>query len=140
MGKKISYFTPYPVAKSLQFVPHREDIQTTFDYGSYDVLLFVDFAGYDRIKPFTQKQETYFDDNTLIIIDHHLGDHPIATDLVLKDPSASSNCEWLYEHITSRRPKKITAEVATYLYLGLTTDSGNFMYETNSIRIMHNAL
>lgn len=140
IGKKISYFTPYPIAKSLQFVPHREEIQTTFDYGIYDILLFVDFTGYDRIKSFTQKHEAYFDKNTLIIIDHHLGDHPATTDLILKDPSASSNCEWIYEHVTWRRPEKITPEIATYLYLGLTTDSGNFMYESNSIRIMHNAL
>ncbi len=140
IGKKISYFTPYPVAKSLQFVPHREEIQTTFDYGKYDILLFLDFTGYDRIKLFTQGKESYFDGNTLIIIDHHLGDHPASTDLVLKDATASSNCEWIYEHITSRRPEKITPEIATYLYLGLTTDSGNFMYESNSVRIMHNAL
>jgi len=140
IGKKISYFTPYSVAKSLQFVPHREEIQTTFDYGKYDILLFLDFAGYDRIKSFTQEKESYFDDNTLIIIDHHIGDGPASTDLVLKDQSASSNCEWIYEHIVWRRPEKITPEIATYLYLGLTTDSGNFMYESDSVRIMHNAL
>jgi len=140
MGKKVSYFTPYPVTKFLQFVPHREDIQSTFDYGVYDLLVFVDFTGYGRIKAFTQNQETYFDNNTLIIIDHHLGDNPASTDLVLKDTNASSNCEWIYEHILARRPETITPEIATYLYLGLTTDSGNFMYETDSIRIMENAL
>lgn len=140
IGKKVSYFTPYPVAKSLQFVPHRDEIQTSFDYGNYDILLFVDFTGYDRIKPFTQNKESYFDENTLIIIDHHLGKHPATTDLVLKDPSASSNCERIYEHILSRRPDKITPEIATYLYIWLTTDSGNFMYESDSVRIMHNAL
>lgn len=139
MEKKVSYFTPYPVWKSLQFVPWREKLQTTYDYGAYDILLFVDFSSYDRIEPFTKNHEDHFDKSTLIIIDHHQWSHPEAADFVLKDIQVSSNCEWIYEHVKSRRPESISQEVATYLYLWLTTDSGNFMYEKDSIRLFKNA-
>lgn len=141
MNKKVSYFTPYPVGNSLHFVPWREKIQTTFDYDqSYDTLVFLDFSGYDRIKTFTQWNESYFDQKKLIIIDHHEWDHPKTAKFVYKDTQISSACELIYEYSTKRRPEKISEQVATYLYLWLTTDTGNFMYEKDSERTMKNAL
>lgn len=142
MDKNISYFTPYPVGQSLQFLPWREKIQTTFDYKAYDSILFLDFNNYSRIKPFTQWHEEYFDKQNIIIIDHHYGDTPLSVpqENILIDVTASSCCEWIYEHTHQWRPDSITVQVANYLYLWLTTDTGNFMYESNSPRTMQNAI
>jgi phosphoesterase RecJ-like protein len=142
MNKNISYFTPYPVGQSLQFLTWREKIQTTFDYGTYDNIIFVDFNNYNRIKLFTQWQEEYFNKQNIIIIDHHHGNTPtsVPEENVLIDVTASSCCERIYEHTSKWRPNSITTQIANYLYLGLTTDTGNFMYESNSPRTMQNAI
>lgn len=142
MGKNISYFTPYPVGKSLQFVAWWEKIQTGFDYETYDTLIFLDFNNYSRIKLFTQWNEEYFNKQNIIIIDHHYGDTPISVPQknILIDVTASSCCEWIYEHIIQRRPDNITPDIANYLYLWLTTDTGNFMHEPDSQRTMQNAI
>ncbi len=59
---------------------------------------------------------------------------------MLKDADAASCAELLYEISKEIRPELIDAEIATYRYLGLTTDTGNFQYEKDSIRTMSNAM
>jgi phosphoesterase RecJ-like protein len=108
----------------------------------YDIIIFVDFNNYSRIKLFTQSYEAYFDKQDIIIIDHHYGNTPesVPQENILIDVTASSCCEWIYEHASKWRPDSITIQIANYLYLGLTTDTGNFMYESNSQRTMQNAI
>jgi len=59
---------------------------------------------------------------------------------MIKDINASSSAELRFEHIQKRRKKAIDAEVATCFYLGLVTDSGNFLFDQNHERIFTNAL
>ncbi len=35
---------------------------------------------------------------------------------------------------------KLDADIATYWYMGLVTDTGNFQYEKDTIRTMNNAI
>lgn len=134
----MKYFTSVEPAKTYDFVPNIDKISTDFDYGQYDLMFFVDFSPLDRIPEITEGFEAYFATQNLVVIDHHLGDVPVGTVLALKDVHATSNCEWIYEHIKELWPEHIDAQVATYLYLGITTDSGNFMYDApdQSARIM----
>ena len=75
---------------------------------------------------------------TFVMIDHHQApeDYPQVT---FSDPSASSTCEMVYRFIEAMGDKAlINSDIATCLYTGLMTDTGNFKYPTttsNTLRI-----
>ena len=87
---------------------------------------------------FTAGQYDYFDSKPLIVIDHHLGDCP-GHALICKDTHADSNCERIFENTKKIWSDYYDEKVATYFYLGLATDTGNFQYDKQGSRSLHNA-
>lgn len=140
--KKVSYFTPSAPSKIFNFLPDIKKIKTNFDYAKYDLLIFTDFTWYLRIPKFTVNNEKYFDQNRLIIIDHHPEKTTPKHALVIKDITAMSTCEIIFEMTYKRRKKLYDKNIATYFYLWLTTDSGNFRFDqgAQTPRIFKNAL
>ncbi len=136
LGKNISYFTTIEPANSYYFIPWIDKIRTDFDYKTYDIIIFLDFSWYSRIQWFTQGHEDYFDSTYKIVIDHHL-DAKIRWNLELKDTQSTSCCGLLAEICQDIWPEYITPKIATYFYLGLTTDSGNFMRWYDAARDFH---
>lgn len=51
-----------------------------------------------------------------------------------------SNAELIYEICKEVYPEQLDADIATYLYMGLVTDSGNFQFEVDTVRTMSNAI
>lgn len=139
LGKKVEYFTPSPPSKVFSFLPSFPKIQTDFSYKKYDAIVFVDLSSYSRIGKFREENNKYFTQQKVIIFDHHPEEGP-ANALMIKDINASSSAELLFEYIQKRWKKAIDQEVATSFYLGLVTDSGNFMFDQNHERIFTNAL
>lgn len=138
MGKKVSYHTSPAPSRIFNFIPGYEKIQNDFDYkNKYDLIIFVDFSPYVRTV-FTKGKYDYFDNKPLIIIDHHLGDCPSHA-LVCKDSDADSNCEWIFENTKNIRSQWYDTDVATCLYLGISTDTGSFQYDKQWSRALHNA-
>lgn len=137
LGKTVSCYIPDSPSRIFADLPDIACISQKFDYGQYDCIMFLDFSTYNRIASFTTWYEQYFDSQYKIIIDHHICYHP-PWQLNLIDPSASSNCEWIYEHIVWHY--QIDSYIANYLYLGLMTDTGNFTYEQDSARTLSIAL
>lgn len=141
LWKHVGYFTTIAPSSSFLFLPHIDKIQTDFDYSDdWDLIIFVDFTPYSRIGKITEGHEAYFDNKPTLIVDHHIGDTVGPKAIVLKDVDASSNCELLYEITKELYPELLDAEIATYWYLGLLTDTGNFQFEVDSVRTMSNAL
>lgn len=138
-GKKVSYFTPTLPSKIFDFLKATKKIKTTFDYGTYDVLVFVDFSDYKRIDQLTKWHEQYFDDHALCIIDHHHGDEPKHA-LCIKDAESMSTAELVFEYAYKRWPKLFDKQIATSLYMWLTMDSWNFVYDIDHERVLGNAL
>ena len=62
-----------------------------------------------------------------IIIDHHQNDTDIYNDIYYRDPSFASAAEMIVDIIKTHH-LKVTQEAATYLYGGMVTDTGRFMY------------
>ena len=120
-------------------MPGIKKIKTKFDYKDYDLLVFVDLISYQRISPFADTQKKYFDTHTLIAIDHHLDTAPLHA-LTIHDTQVMSCAELIFEYAEKRRKKYIDKEVATALYLGLTMDSGNFLFDEDHERTFTNAL
>ena len=137
--KKISYFTPTWVSKIYSFLKWVEKIKSKFDYSKYDLIVFVDFSSYDRIKKFFENKQKYFDNNKIVVIDHHLWNW-INNSLIFKDISSMSTCEIILELFHKQWKKYFDSDIATYLYLWLTTDSWNFLFDIDHKRIFKNAL
>ena len=142
LGKDVKYFTTIKPAKTYSFVEWVEKISTDFDYADYDVLICVDFTPLDRISEFVKGHEDYFAQKDIVIIDHHYGNPPENAVLVIRDEDATSNCEWVFEHVREIWPELIDEKIATYFYLGLTTDSANFIHDepNQSARTLENAV
>lgn len=140
MGKNVSYFTPTKPSPIYDFLPKTNKILSDFDYWKYDVLIFLDFSDISRIQKFYDKNPTYFNSHETIIIDHHVYTEQHKNWKVISDDTATSACEVIFEYTYKRWPKLYDAQIATYLYLWLTTDSGNFRYDIDHKRILTNAL
>lgn len=137
--KKISYFVPNKPSKVFDFIKGIKKIKSNFDYKKYDLLIFVDFTWIDRIGIIGNANPWYFDTTPLLVFDHHIANGK-EKGLIIKDVKSISTCEILFEHTYTWWPKNYDKEIATYFYLGITSDSGNFLFGENHVRIFTNAL
>ncbi|MFA6800791.1 MAG: bifunctional oligoribonuclease/PAP phosphatase NrnA [Acholeplasmataceae bacterium] len=63
-----------------------------------------------------------------IIIDHHTNDTDVeAVSIFYRDDAYSSACEMIIDFAKEEK-LNVTSDVATYLYAGMVTDTGRFMY------------
>ena len=72
-----------------------------------------------------------------VIIDHHKPELEPVNTAIYRDPEEISTCSLLYDLCSQWWPELIDSQVATYLYMGLSTDSGNFRYDEGeqSVRV-----
>ena len=68
------------------------------------------------------------------IIDHH-PDIELTADIVILDSKRSSACELVYEFFTSQEIH-ISKNIATYLMIGVLSDTGNFQHSNTSTRVL----
>ena len=96
-----------------------------------DLVICTDFNAPSRIGALGDKMLTLACPK--LMIDHHL--HPTDfADFIVSDPEASSTCELVYEVLTTLQAK-LSTDIATCLYTGLMTDTGNFSYNSNRPQI-----
>jgi bifunctional oligoribonuclease and PAP phosphatase NrnA len=137
--KQVRYFVPNKPSKIFDFIKNIQRLKSNFDYKNYELLIFVDFTWINRIGIISQAKPSYFEKKPIVIFDHHLGDgldHGIA----IKDVTSISTCEILFEQTHKRRPDLYDKDIATYFYLGITSDSGNFLFEEDHIRTFSNVV
>ena len=98
------------------------------------VILFLDTANPEHMASgFRAWQETYFSSRTVIVIDHHKSNSRYGNINIVDDKAASA-CELITEIVQELYPEEITEEIATYLFLWVSTDTGNFIYDKDSVR------
>ena len=106
-----------------------------------DLFICTDFNDPKRIGPMGEKMLA--NPAKKILIDHHLmanGEWLRANvDEVHSFPEASSSCEIVYKLLTDEWLKvsgeRLTTEIATCIYTGLMTDTGNFSYNSANCEI-----
>lgn len=94
-----------------------------------DLFICTDFNDPKRIGPMGEKMMA--NPSPKILIDHHLkgqSDKEI-WDLDYSHPEASSACEIVYGLISNQH-SAISCQIATCIYTGLMTDTGNFSYNS----------
>jgi phosphoesterase RecJ-like protein len=96
-----------------------------------DLVICTDFNAPSRIGALADKMLTLACPK--LMIDHHL--HPTDfADFIVSEPEASSTCELVYE-VLSTLNSQLSTPIATCLYTGLMTDTGNFSYNSNRPQI-----
>jgi len=65
---------------------------------------------------------SYFKEKPLIVFDHHI-DNGINQGIIIKDTKSISTCEILFEQTYKWWPHLYDKDIATYFYLGITSDS-----------------
>ncbi|NTW26887.1 MAG: bifunctional oligoribonuclease/PAP phosphatase NrnA [Candidatus Moranbacteria bacterium] len=100
------------------------------DLKSYDAAIGCDSVerGFQNILPSLPEK------TATIIIDHH-PDITITADVVIIDSRRSSACELVYEYLSSQSAH-ISKSIATYLMIGILSDTGNFQHANTSSRVM----
>ncbi len=106
------------------------EIPTKLDLKNYDAVIACDSVerGFQAILP-TLPEKT-----ATVIIDHH-PDITISADVVILDATSSSACELIYEYLSSQNIH-ITKNIATYLMIGVLSDTGNFQHSNTSTRVL----
>jgi len=122
LGKETFVFVPTPINLSYHFCGIN-NISCKKHLKQYDLAIALDAP---NTKRFGQCEHEFFKAKKSICIDHHQDNENYANINIL-DSNISSTCELLYnlfkqEHLT------ITKEMATCLYLGISTDTGGFMH------------
>jgi bifunctional oligoribonuclease and PAP phosphatase NrnA len=132
MGKTVTYYISTPISKIFLFLEKTNIIQSSFDYGKYDQIIFTDSANpVVMFEHLWMGHEEYFAAANTLCIDHHISNTGYAKKNII-NPDVGSTCELLATLLEQRAPGSITPEIATYIYLGVSTDTGHFMHATTA--------
>lgn len=118
LGKNVSVFCDEPIAEDIRNFDKTSMYSVDFR-GKYDLLAAVDCGDIFRLGKFSGIYNGF---SETLTIDHHGGEY-FSKYNCLK--SYASTCQIVYE-ILRHLPVGIDSETATYLYMGLCTDTGNF--------------
>lgn len=136
MGKDAHVVVPDQIPRSLMFMPGVKDVVTyscqelrgRFLVNNADLIFCLDFNCLKRI----DKLGALIENATAakVMIDHHL--HPEGMcDIVISFPQLSSTCELIYRTLMELGLlKRLDKQAASNLYVGMTTDTGNFTYSS----------
>ena len=139
LGKDAQVIVPNAFPDFLAWLPGADivwfyDSQSTLA-DSYlekaDLVICTDFNAPSRIGALGDKMLTLACPK--LMIDHHLHPSDFA-DFIVSEPEASSTCELVYE-VLSTLGAQLSTQIATCLYTGLMTDTGNFSYNSNRPQI-----
>lgn len=100
------------------------------DLKKYDAII-----GCDSVeRGFSSLLDQVSPDTVSVIIDHH-PDITVKADVIIIDSLRSSTCELIYEFFAFNKIK-LTKNIATYLMIGILSDTGNFQHANTSTRVM----
>lgn len=138
-GKQVAVIVPNAFPDFLAWLPkadqdiiyetQRAEADALLDHA--DLVICTDFNDPKRIGSLGDKLLTL--PCKKMMIDHHL--HPASfPDLTLSYPSSPSTCELVYRLISCLSPfasSPFASDIATCIYTGMMTDTGNFSFNSN---------
>ncbi|MBQ5863257.1 MAG: bifunctional oligoribonuclease/PAP phosphatase NrnA [Peptococcaceae bacterium] len=129
LGKDVVLYNKDKVASKFNFIAGADQVAQYHDGMELpETVVFVDCAE-PQLAGFTVEDDVLMG-KTLINIDHHASNkHYGKWNYVIS--TAGANCQNIY-HVIGAIGGTITKEIATALYTGLSTDTGNFMFDNVS--------
>ena len=122
-----AFFNWMPGADSI-LIYEKQTKQCDVLIAEADLFICTDFNDPKRIGPMGEKMLA--NPCPKILIDHHLNPVDFAHE-VHSYPDASSSCEIVYK-LLSTYDLRLTTDIATCIYTGLMTDTGNFTYNSTN--------
>ena len=118
LGKTVAIFCDSEMSAGIKKFERVDEYKQTFA-GKFDLYVAIDCGDLLRVGEFAGAYDVFAETMT---IDHHGGEYFSKYNCVL---DYASTCQIIYE-ILQCMPLELDAEIATYLYMGLCTDTGNF--------------
>ncbi|HOW60575.1 MAG TPA: bifunctional oligoribonuclease/PAP phosphatase NrnA [Candidatus Moranbacteria bacterium] len=120
-----------PIPSFLEMLTEQKfEFPEHLDFKSYDIII-----GCDSVERGFQSVLSSINENTVtVIIDHH-PDINLTADVVIIDSKSSSVCEIIYEYFISQNII-ISKNIATFLMVGILSDTGNFQHSNTTSRVM----
>jgi bifunctional oligoribonuclease and PAP phosphatase NrnA len=141
IGKPFTLFCYNEPPRQFSFLPRSENFlfqisrdgnesaELPFDFSSHDLILVFDCGGLSRTK--LDKEILHRKPGQIAIeIDHHPKMDDFA-EIELRDPSAASTTEVLYNFFAANRIR-FNKNSATCILAGIVTDTGNFLYPSTT--------
>ena len=121
LGKYVRIFCDTQASDKLRNAfSEMTEIESVFD-GKYDVMIAVDCGDINRTGEFASVYDAF---GETVTVDHHGGEYFSKYNLVTR---YASTCQIVYE-LVKEMAVAIDPLLATYLYMGLCTDTGNFSH------------
>ena len=131
-GKKISVFCDGELKNNMLNLYSAEVINADLPRDRYGLAIAIDCASEDRLGKYRQ---LFHNASWTMCIDHHLQDRPFA-EYNFIDPHAGATAELIYMIMEHGGKTLIDKDIASLLYTGLVTDTGNFSFSNVSERTM----
>ena len=130
LGKKVALFCDM-MSETLEQFTQGESFNREF-HGKYDLLVAVDCGDISRLGEFYSVYDRF---EETLTIDHHGGEYFSKYNCVTH---YASTCQMIYE-ILQELHVDLDNSIATSLYMGLCTDTGNFMHNNTDSASFHMA-
>ena len=129
-GKKATMYSGDPIPESLSFLPGLKHLKVGTPPAAsarFDAAILMECSNPARMGPLLDLKKQA---KTVISIDHHKTSEPYGHYNII-DASKSSNAEQLFEVFKALK-WPVTPEMATCLWVGMTTDTGRFQYSNTT--------
>lgn len=138
LGKAVHVISPDQPPQSISFLPGAKDVVVFSRYEPFarnllskaDLIFCLDYnelKRIDRVAPYVDAAEA-----PKVMIDHHLHPADFGQEVVISHPEISSTCALVFKVICALGLfKLIDKDIASCIYTGMMTDTGNFSYNSN---------
>ena len=131
LGKNAEIFCDTELTDSFGNFAETSCVKKAFS-GKFDLFVAVDCGALSRLGEFANLYDRFY--NTLTI-DHHGGEYFSKYNLL---QATASTCEIVLQ-VVQKLGVEIDCNLATYLYMGLCTDTGNFAHSNTSKEVFDTA-
>jgi phosphoesterase RecJ-like protein len=134
-GHDVSVITPNDYPEFLQWLPANADVvnfmrQKPLAEALIEKAEYVFHMDYNHLKRSADMSRSLYQCKAVrILVDHHLLPE-LPAKFVFSDTDVSSTCELLFGILKQWNDKLIDQTIATCLYTGVMTDTGNFCYRS----------
>ena len=133
MGKDVLIVDTDPVPKRFRYFEHIHLVKNEIGDFDYEAVIVLDCSSPDRLGAISKNIDFT---KPIANIDHHISNEYFGT-VNLVQPERSSTCEIVYLLLMGFI--ELDKEIATYLYLGILTDTGSFRYANTQAESLRHA-
>lgn len=127
INKEVYMVKTDSIPSDFMFLPGVQDIKDLDDYNDIDLFIALDSADVERLG---KNKELIQKSDFVINIDHHISNTNFG-DINIVDSDSGSTAELIFKMIKILNIK-IDRDIGTCIYTGISTDTGNFMYDNTS--------